>query len=121
MVQAAGLATESIGGHVQQRSRWARGMIQILRTDNPLLAPGISLAQRLCYMNAMLHFMYALPRLIFLLSPLLYLIFGRLNMPGYWVTIFVFAIPHLILTTMTTSRITCASISLPGGEKLFAR
>jgi cellulose synthase (UDP-forming) len=105
MVQAAGLATESIGGHVQQRARWARGMIQILRTDNPLLAPGLSLAQRLCYMNAMLHFMYALPRLVFLLSPLLYLIFGRLNMPGYWVTIFVFAIPHLILTTLTTSRI----------------
>jgi cellulose synthase (UDP-forming) len=105
MVQAAGLATESIGGHVQQRSRWARGMVQILRIDNPLLAPGLSLVQRLCYLNAMLHFMYALPRLIFLSSPLLYLIFGRLNMPGYWVTILVFAIPHLILSTLTSSRI----------------
>jgi len=35
--QAAGLATERLSAHVGQRIRWARGMIQILRTDNPLL------------------------------------------------------------------------------------
>ena len=38
--QAAGLATERLSGHVRQRIRWARGMIQILRTDNPLFARG---------------------------------------------------------------------------------
>jgi len=37
--QAAGLATERLSAHVGQRIRWARGMIQILRIDNPLLAP----------------------------------------------------------------------------------
>jgi len=36
--QAAGLATESLSGHIGQRIRWARGMIQILRLDNPLFA-----------------------------------------------------------------------------------
>ncbi|RAF92882.1 UDP-forming cellulose synthase catalytic subunit, partial [Burkholderia multivorans] len=30
-VQAAGLATESLAGHVKQRTRWARGMAQIFR------------------------------------------------------------------------------------------
>lgn len=104
-VQAAGLATESVSGHVRQRTRWARGMIQVLRTDNPLLARGLAPAQRLCYLNAMLHFMYAAPRLIFLASPLLYLLLGKLNMPGYWLTILVFAAPHLVLSTVTNSRI----------------
>ena len=104
-VQAAGLATESVSGHVRQRTRWARGMIQVLRADNPLLARGLKAAQRLCYLNAMLHFMYAAPRLIFLASPLLYLILGKLNMPGYWLTILVFAAPHLVLSTVTNSRI----------------
>ena len=104
-VQAAGLATESVSAHVRQRTRWARGMIQILRTDNPLLARGLKPAQRLCYLNAMLHFMYAAPRLIFLASPLLYLVLGKLNMPGYWLTILVFAAPHLVLSTLTNSRI----------------
>jgi cellulose synthase/poly-beta-1,6-N-acetylglucosamine synthase-like glycosyltransferase len=54
--QAAGLATERLSAHVGQRIRWARGMIQILRTDNPLFAPGLKLAQRLCYFNAMATF-----------------------------------------------------------------
>jgi cellulose synthase (UDP-forming) len=34
--QAAGLATESLSRHIAQRIRWARGMAQIFRTDNPL-------------------------------------------------------------------------------------
>jgi cellulose synthase (UDP-forming) len=103
--QAAGLATERLSGHVKQRIRWARGMIQILRTDNPLFAPGLSAAQRLCYFNAMTHFLYALPRLIFLTAPLIYLILGHTNVPGYWAAILAYAFPHLILSVLTNSRI----------------
>jgi cellulose synthase (UDP-forming) len=103
--QAAGLATERLSGHVKQRIRWARGMVQILRIDNPLFAPGLNPAQRLCYFNAMTHFLYALPRLIFLTAPLIYLILGHTNVPGYWAAIFAFAFPHLILSALTNSRI----------------
>jgi cellulose synthase (UDP-forming) len=103
--QAAGLATERLSGHVKQRIRWARGMIQILRTDNPLFAKGLSPAQRLCYFNAMTHFLYALPRLIFLTAPLIYLILGHTNVPGYWAAILAYAFPHLVLSSLTNSRI----------------
>jgi cellulose synthase (UDP-forming) len=103
--QAAGLATESLGGHVKQRIRWACGMVQILRLDNPLFAKGLTLAQRLCYFNAMSHFLYALPRLIFLTAPLIFLIFGRINLPGFWAAILAYAVPHLVLSSMTNSRI----------------
>jgi cellulose synthase (UDP-forming) len=103
--QAAGLATERLSGHVKQRIRWARGMIQILRTDNPLFIPGLTAAQRLCYFNAMTHFLYALPRLIFLTAPLIYLILGHTNVPGYWAAIFAYAFPHLVLSSVTNSRI----------------
>ena len=41
--QAAGLATERLSAHVGQRMRWARGMVQILRIENPLFAPGLPL------------------------------------------------------------------------------
>ena len=105
ITQAAGLATESIADHVKQRVRWARGMAQILRIDNPLFARGLKWPQRLCYLNAMLHFFYALPRLIFLTAPIVYLLFGKLNIPGYWLSILVFAFPHLALATITNSRI----------------
>jgi len=103
--QAAGLATERLSAHVGQRIRWARGMIQILRTDNPLFAPKLSFAQRLCYFNAMMHFMYALPRLIFLTAPLIYLLLSHTNVPGYWAAILAYALPHLILSNTTNSRI----------------
>jgi cellulose synthase (UDP-forming) len=103
--QAAGLATESLAAHVGQRIRWARGMIQILRTENPLFGRGLKFAQRLCYFNAMMHFMYAVPRLVFLLSPLAFLLLGRTIIPGYWVAILAYAFPHLILSSLTNSRI----------------
>jgi cellulose synthase (UDP-forming) len=103
--QAAGLATERLSGHVKQRIRWARGMIQIMRTDNPLFCRGLKFSQRLCYFNAMTHFMYALPRLIFLTAPLIYLLLWHTNVPGYWAAIFAYALPHLTLSSLTNSRI----------------
>ena len=103
--QAAGLATERLSGHVKQRIRWARGMIQVMRTDNPLFAKGLKFSQRLCYFNAMSHFLYAFPRLIFLTAPLIYLILGHTNVPGYWAAILAYAFPHLVLSNITNSRI----------------
>jgi len=103
--QAAGLATETLSAHVGQRVRWARGMIQIFRTDNPMLATGMKFTQRLCYFNAMLHFMYAVPRLIFLLAPLVYMVFGLTIIPGYWIAILAYALPHLVISSLTNSRV----------------
>ncbi|TXQ66230.1 glycosyltransferase family 2 protein, partial [Escherichia coli] len=72
--QAAGLATESLSAHIGQRIRWARGMVQIFRLDNPLFGKGLKLVQRVCYANAMLHFLSGIPRLIFLTAPLAFLL-----------------------------------------------
>ncbi|MGO9796193.1 MAG: UDP-forming cellulose synthase catalytic subunit, partial [Terracidiphilus sp.] len=103
--QAAGLATERLSAHVGQRTRWARGMIQVLSIENPLFAPGLSLPQRLCYFNAVGHFLYAVPRLIFLTAPLIFLLFNHTNIPGYWAAILAYALPHLTLSNLTNSRI----------------
>ncbi len=103
--QAAGLATERLSAHVGQRMRWARGMVQILRIENPLFAPGLRFPQRLCYFNAMAHFLYAIPRLVFLTAPLIYLILSHTNIPGYWAAILAYALPHLVLSNVTNSRI----------------
>ena len=103
--QAAGLATESLAAHIGQRIRWARGMVQILRMENPLFVGGLSLSQRLCYFNATTHFLFALPRLIFLTIPLIYLFFGMVNIYGYSLAIFAYALPHIFLSNITNSRI----------------
>lgn len=103
--QAAGLATESLALHVRQRVRWARGMAQIFRIDNPMLGKGLSLMQRLCYSNAMLHFFYGLPRMIFLLAPLSYLFFEAHIIRASAIAIAAYALPHLFITNLVNSRI----------------
>jgi len=103
--QAAGLATESLSAHVGQRIRWARGMAQIMRIDNPLLGPGLKWGQRLCYFNAMLHFFYGLPRLVFLTAPLAYLFFGAHVFQATAAMITAYALPHLAHASITNSRI----------------
>lgn len=103
--QAAGLATESLSGHIGQRIRWARGMAQIFRTDNPLLGKGLKLGQRLCYLNAMLHFFYGLPRLVFLTAPLAYLFFGAQIFQAEALLILAYALPHILIASVTNSTI----------------
>lgn len=101
---AAGLATESLASHVGQRIRWARGMVQIFRTDNPLRGGGLTLAQRLCYSNSMLHFLYGIPRLIFLLAPMAYMFFGLHLIATGALAILAYIVPQLVLASLANSR-----------------
>lgn len=103
--QAAGLATESLSAHVGQRIRWARGMAQIFRVDNPFLKRGLAWGQRICYANAMLHFMFGLPRLVFLTAPLGYLLLGADIIQAQGLMVLAYAMPHIVLATMTNSHL----------------
>ena len=98
---AAGLSTESLSAHIGQRIRWARGMVQIFRLDCPLLGKGLSLAQRLCFLNAMIHFLHGLPRIVFLLAPLPYMFADIYVIMATAPAIFAFVLPHMVHSTMT--------------------
>jgi cellulose synthase (UDP-forming) len=100
---AAGLATERFALHVGQRRRWARGMVQIFRLDNPMLGRGLSLGQRICYTNAMAHFLFALPRVVFLLAPLSYLILDINIIRASAFMLLAFAGPHIFHTLITNA------------------
>ncbi len=103
--QAAGLSTESLSAHIRQRVRWARGLAQIARVDNPFLIGGLSFGQRLCYFSSMLHFFYGLPRLIFLTAPLAYVFFGANLIQAEAYTIMAYALPNLVVASLTNSRV----------------
>lgn len=106
--QAAGLATESLSGHIGQRIRWARGMAQIFRVDNPVFARGLRLGQRVCYANAMLHFFYGVPRIVFLIAPLFYLFFNAHVIQASALMIAIYALPHIFHANITNSRMQAA-------------
>ncbi len=103
-IQAAGLATESLAGHIKQRTRWARGMAQIFRIDNPFLGRGLGFFQRLCYGNAMMHFFYGVPRLIFLVMPMAYLFFALYFINAAATTIASYVLPYIFISNIANSR-----------------
>ena len=71
----AGLQPETFAAFIGQRSRWCRGMLQILILKNPLFHAGLTMAQRICYLSSSMFWLFPLPRTIFLLAPLMYLFF----------------------------------------------
>ncbi len=104
---AAGLATERLILHIGQRMRWARGMLQIFRIENPLLASGLSLPQRLRDAAATLSWMFALPRVAFSDLPAC---FPAVRLSGHRrlkpLAIIAYAGPHIVHAVATNSRIT---------------
>ncbi|MCL4676210.1 MAG: UDP-forming cellulose synthase catalytic subunit, partial [Pararhodobacter sp.] len=72
----AGLQPETFVSFIEQRGRWATGMMQLLILKNPLRGRGLSLTQRLCYLNSMTFWLFPLVRMTFILAPLAYLFFG---------------------------------------------
>jgi cellulose synthase (UDP-forming) len=92
----AGLQPDTFDAFVGQRTRWSQGMTQIFVLKNPLFRRGLTIGQRLGYINSSFFWLFPFARLTFLLIPLAYL-FGGLQI--FYATIDEFAaytIPHLI-------------------------
>lgn len=102
---ASGLATERLVTHIGQRMRWARGMIQIFRIDNPMLGGGLKLGQRLCYLSAMTSFFFAIPRVIFLAFPLAFLFFSQNIIAASPLAVLAYAIPHMFHSIATAAKV----------------
>lgn len=91
-----GLAPESFTGFVVQRMRWAQGMTQIMLLKLPGALRKMKWYQSLCYVNACLFWMFPLARLVFLLSPCAYLVFGLQIYNANISEILVYTVPHVV-------------------------
>ncbi|RMF62607.1 MAG: glycosyltransferase, partial [Cyanobacteria bacterium J069] len=102
-IMVAGLAPEKFSSYVGQQVRWARGMAQILRLENPLFNRKLklSLAQRLCYFSATSHFFFGFPRLMYVIAPMVYLLLGISSVRGLGVETMAYALPHILLSMQT--------------------
>lgn len=99
---ACGLSPETFDDFILQRSRWTQGMLQIFSLKNPLGVKGLGWAQRVCYLNSCLFWFFGLARLVFFLSPLLYLYFGvRVYNASEW-QVLEYAVPHILGSILTT-------------------
>jgi cellulose synthase (UDP-forming) len=100
-IMVAGLAPEKFSAYVGQQVRWARGMAQILRIENPLFNPRLrlSIPQRICYFSATSHFFFGFPRLMYALAPALFLVFGINPIRGLGIETLAYALPHFFIST----------------------
>jgi cellulose synthase catalytic subunit (UDP-forming) len=103
---AAGMAQDSFVDVIKQRLRWARGMTQIYCLENPLFAKGLSMAQRICYFTGIWYFFHGLPRLIFLVAPLFFLLFGYKTINSGYVEVLIYYLPSFLATALGYTIIT---------------
>ncbi len=99
-ILAHGLAPEDLRSALQQRLRWAQGTIQVMLRENPLTLPGLSLGQRLAYFDTMWSYLSGVPTIIYLISPVLYLVFGLLPVNALSDEFFWRLAPYLIINQL---------------------
>lgn len=101
-VLALGLAPEDVGAFMVQRARWARGTMQVLRREMPLLKRGLTWRQRVEYTGSALHFFDGARRLVVMCVPAAALLTGALPVtadPRAYLTIFV---PALVMVPLAS-------------------
>jgi cellulose synthase (UDP-forming) len=119
-IMIAGLAPEKFSAYVGQQVRWARGMAQILRLENPMFNRKLNLtmAQRICYFSATSHFFYGFPRLMYAIAPTLFLLFGINPIQGLGLETLAYALPHILLA-LNTNYITYKHVRFSFWNEIF--
>ena len=75
-IEAYGVNVDDIIGMIKQRSRWARGCIQILKTKNIFKIEGLSFQQKLEYISCISYWFFGVKRILSLIFPVIYPLFG---------------------------------------------
>ncbi|MPV89615.1 glycosyltransferase, partial [Georgenia ruanii] len=104
-VIAAGLAPESFPDLLKQRDRWSRGNIQSARRWNPLTLRGLTPMQRWLYADGVVYWFFGLFKLVYLLTPLAYLVLGVSAVHASLTTLAVFWLPYFVSSMLSFSMV----------------
>ncbi|MEG3766344.1 UDP-forming cellulose synthase catalytic subunit [Alteromonas sp. 14N.309.X.WAT.G.H12] len=99
----SGLAPETFDAFIQQRMRWAQGMTQILLLKKPYKTQGLKWYQRVGYMSSIMFWLFPFARVIFILMPLAYLVFGLQVYQASLLEVIAFTIPHVVGAYMVST------------------
>lgn len=92
----SGLQPETYTSFIVQRMRWAQGMAQIFILKNPLFKKGLRFWQRLAYTSSSFFWFFSYARIVFLLAPAAYLIFGLKIYDANLAEFLGYAVPHVV-------------------------
>lgn len=95
-VLASGLSTTTVKSMIDQRIRWARGVIQSIQNTNAVFTSDLPLSGRISYLNAYLYWWSFFCRMVFIISPILFALFGfQLVECSFWELILFWLPSHL--------------------------
>lgn len=75
-VLADGLPPMDFGSLIKQRRRWAKGCIQSGRKTQYLMSKNLSVRQKMNYFSSIIYWYSSLKRLIYMVAPMLFCMFG---------------------------------------------
>ena len=100
-VLASGLSPTDIPSLIQQRIRWARGCISTGKQLHLLTGKGLTIRQRLNYFASVWYWYSSLKRLVYVMGPLLFLLFGFVPIKCTLTEILSFWLPMYVLNSVT--------------------
>lgn len=100
-VHASGLSPSDLKSLVKQRDRWARGCIQTGRKLNILFKKGLKLEQKLSYISAIYYWYSGIKRLIYIMSPILFAVFGVVVVKCTFIQVILFWLPMYLFSNST--------------------
>lgn len=87
---AVGLAPETFKDYLSQRLRWAAGTIQIFLFNRGVFYKDLTGPQKTFYLSGLIYYFFGFPRLVFIMSPILYLLFNIKPMSANLVQVGIF-------------------------------
>jgi len=99
----SGLQPPTLTDFIRQRVRWAQGMTQIFILKNPLRQKGLRLWQKIAYLNSSYFWFFGFARIIFMLAPTAYLVFGLKIYDANGMEIVAYTIPHLVASILVSN------------------
>ncbi len=104
-VHASGLSPSDLKTLIKQRDRWARGCIQAGKRLNILFRKGLSFSQKVSYITAISYWYACIKRLIYILSPILFAVFGFTVVKCSFAEMIIFWLPMYILNSLSLKRL----------------
>lgn len=101
VVQARMLSPNDLLSWTVQRFKYAGGTLDIFVNDSPLFRPGLTAAQRMMYAATFYSYLSPIWNVIFLFSPIVFLLTGVAPLAGYSLDFFLHITPFLVLNEVS--------------------
>jgi len=97
---AVGLTVEAFEDLIKQRDRWCRGNTQVIKKYNPIKLKNLTLVQKLIYLDGFFYWMFGVQKMVYILSPLLFLLLRIIIFNANGLDLILIFLPHYISTSL---------------------